>query len=99
MLLGQIPESVVTMAPPTEWKRDVSAVNTITNARFALIHIGVTIQDCTFMNGISDVDGRHVVPCHDLEDDAPKYTTSEGNSGRSRTTNVGEVNLVGPRNA
>ena len=82
---------------PSGGIRNVHAMNLMSNSRSALIHVEAAIADCTFMNGIYSGEGKYAVSYHDFQDDTPKYTTSEGNSGRRFVANVREINMVSTR--
>ena len=76
---------------------EIHAMNLIGTGRSALVHVEEAIVDCTIVNGIYTGEGEYVVSYHDLSEHTPKYTTSEGNSGRELVHNVHEVNLVKTR--
>ncbi len=83
---------------PSGGIRNVHAMNLMSNARSALIHVEAAIEDCTFMNGIYSGEGPYAVSYHDFSDETPKYTVSEGNGGRANVKNVQEINMVVARN-
>lgn len=77
--------------------RNIHAMNLMSDSRSALIHVEAKIADCTFMNGIYSGEGPYVVTYHDFSDDTPKYTISDGNSGKANVVNVREINMVAVR--
>ncbi len=79
--------------------RRIHAMNLMGDSRSALIHVEAPIQDCTFMNGIYSGEGPYAVSYHDFDEDTPKYTVSDGNTGRVNVDNVAEINIVATRNA